>query len=449
MKSVPAFALFWLISLLAASYARAVEASPEGIWRGEWVRDGSTVDVTMRMAKSPHGYEGSFDSDGLRVTRIPMQKVTWDPPNLRWEVMSDSGAETYTGVLHDDTLAGRFVQGEAEGSFSFTRANDLSAAPTSEDITFMSGEVKLAGTIFIPAGPGQHPGIVFLHGSGAEGRWASNFLADRFARRGFAALTFDKRGVGASGGDWRSAGFDELASDDAAAFAALAKRPYVANGQVGIHGHSQGGTLSPMVALRIGHPAFVIASAASGLSMRETEIYSVENSIGVKNLPPIEATEARAFVAAIAATAFDGKPYEDATKAWVAVRDKPWTFALPPESNSYWSFSRKTADYDPLFYWRQISAPTLLVYGEADERIPPRPSAARIADAYLGGKGTAITALFFPEADHTFRIPSARGSAFSWPKTAQGYPEALIDWAVAAVEPKSGPQPDPVPGAGH
>ena len=435
VNPTPARILCWLVSLFAVSSACATESSPEGTWRGEWEREGSKVDITMRVEKSAHGYEGSFDSDGLRVVRIPLQKITWTAPQLNWAVASDSGVETYAGVVQGDALTGRLTSGAANVSFTFTRSHAPAPAPRCEELTFMSGDVKLAGTLFLPAGPGPHPGIVFLHGSGAEGRWASNYLADRFARRGFVALTFDKRGVGASGGDWKTAGFDELAADDAAAYAALAASPHVAHGPVGIHGHSQGGTLAPLVAVRIGHPAFVIASAGSGLSMRDTEAYSVENALGVKNLSPADAVAARAFVAAIVATAYEGQPYERAVQAWQAVRDKPWAFELPPATDAYWSFARKTSAYDPLSYWRQVTAPTLLVYGQADERIPPRASAERITAAYRSGKGASVTTVFFPEADHTFRIQSQSGKAFSWPRTAPGYPDSLIKWALEAVAP--------------
>jgi pimeloyl-ACP methyl ester carboxylesterase len=130
--------------------------------------------------------------------------------------VSDSATEVYAGQVRGDALTGEFKQGEAAGSFAFTRAKQAPPPPWQEDITFASGDLTLAGTIFIPAGTGPHPGIVFLHGSGAEGRWASNFLAAAFARRGFAALAFDKRGVGKSGGDWQGAGFDDLAADAAA-----------------------------------------------------------------------------------------------------------------------------------------------------------------------------------------------------------------------------------------
>lgn len=433
MRSVLAAVLLLVSAAIVSAQSTAAGTSPEGTWVGSWVRDGSTVDITMRFAKIRVGFEGSFDSEGLRVIAIPMQKIVWEKPKIRWEVTSDSGTDTYEGVINGALLTGRFKQGGATGTFSFRRMMNPPVRPGRKDITFMSGGVMLAGTILVPAGKGKHPGIVFLHGSGAEGRWASNYLAEAFALHGFAALIFDKRGVGKSGGDWQQAGFDELAADAAAAVSALSAEPYVAPGKVGIHGHSQGGTLAPMAASRIGHPAFVIASAASGMSMRETEIYSVENSIGVRNLEPSEAVRAREFVKAIVGTAFDGKSYESARNAWLAVRDKPWAFELPPQSSPYWTFSKRTAAYDPIYYWRQVSAPTLLVYGEADERIPPRPSAERIAEAYLGSKGTNLRTIFFPAADHTFRVRTANGNGFAWPKTVRGYPDAIVNWAVDVV----------------
>jgi pimeloyl-ACP methyl ester carboxylesterase len=433
MRIIRVAVLFCWVACTATLQA-ADQGQPVGTWKGQWTREGATVDVTMRFSKSPTGYAGSFDSEGLRAMGIPMQKIIWKRPHLSWAVVSDSNTELYSGQLRGDVLTGQFKQGAATGQFSFLRSKQAPPATRHEDITFVSGDVVLAGTIFVPSGKGRHPGIVFLHGSGAEGRWASNYLAESFARRGFAALTFDKRGVGKSGGDWQQAGFEELAADAAAAVAALSAKPYVAPGKVGIHGHSQGGILAPMVAARIEHLAFVIASAGSGLSMRETETFSVENSLGIRNLSPGEALEAHAFVGAVMDTAFGGQPYEHAVEAWQKVQARPWAFGLPPSTHSYWSFSRKIADYDAVAYWRRVAAPTLLVYGEADERVPPRPSAARIAGAYLGGQGSSCKVLFFPGADHTFRMPANDGRAFSWPRTAPGYPEALIRWAAETVE---------------
>jgi uncharacterized protein len=407
----------------------------EGTWLGQWVRDGSAAEVTLRFARSGGGYQGSFDSETLRVVGIPLAQIEWNPPDVAWTIVGDDTTIAFTGRLNASTITGHFTEAGAKGTFSFVRSADAPSSSRREDITFASGDVMLAGTVFVPPGKGPHPGVVFLHGSGAEGRWASNYLAEKFSQRGFAALTFDKRGVGQSRGDWRTAGFEELAADAAAAVAALSARPYVDARRVGIHAHSQGATLAPLAAARIGSPAFIIASAPGGVPMREMEIFSVENALGVRAMSPADAAAAREFVRALVATAYDGEPRERLMEAWRKVRDKPWAFEPPPETDSYWSFSRKTAAYDAPSHWRHVSAPTLLVFGELDERVPVRESAARIAQAYLSGEGTSLEVLYFRGAGHTFRLAPPADAAFSWPRTVGGYPQLLIDWALRAVGP--------------
>jgi dipeptidyl aminopeptidase/acylaminoacyl peptidase len=299
-----------------------------------------------------------------------------------------------------------------------------------QEINFRNGTVKLAGTVIGPAGTGPFPGVVLLHGSGPEGRWASRYLATEFARHGIAALIYDKRGVGASTGDWRRAGFAELVGDASAAVKALRALPGIDPARVGIHGHSQGGTISPWVASDNPGVAFVIGSAASGVSMTEAEIYSLSNAIGVSRIQEPDRSLAERFIEAIVATAYGGAPRKQLESAWQAVRDRPWAFQPPPESDPYWSFSRLTATYDPLGYWRRVAVPALLVYGENDERVPVHKSAARISDAYLGGLGTRLSVRIFPDADHTFRLRSPSSDHFEWPRSAPGYPEAVIRWVL-------------------
>ncbi len=73
---------------------------------------------------------------------------------------------------------------------------------------------------------GRHPGVVLLQGRGSETRWGTNrFIADRFARSGIAALTYDKRGSGSSTGDWKSSTYDDLANDALAAIDSLLRDP--------------------------------------------------------------------------------------------------------------------------------------------------------------------------------------------------------------------------------
>jgi hypothetical protein len=99
----------------------------------------------------------------------------------------------------------------------------------------------------------------------------------------------------------------------------------------------------------------------------------------------VSALSAREYVGAIVATACEGEPWARVAEAWQKVRGKSWAYEPPPENDSHWSFSRKIAAYDAGAHWSKVSAPALLVYGELDERVPARASAARIAQAYLEG----------------------------------------------------------------
>jgi imidazolonepropionase-like amidohydrolase len=77
-----------------------------------------------------------------------------------------------------------------------------------EEITFASGDLRLAGTLTLPAGPSPHPALVLVPGGGprAYDRDSTRpgdfqpfrLLADHLAEQGVASLRYDERGVGSS-----------------------------------------------------------------------------------------------------------------------------------------------------------------------------------------------------------------------------------------------------------
>jgi dienelactone hydrolase len=154
-------------------------------------------------------------------------------------------------------------------------------------VRFHNGAVALTGSVLVPTGPGPHLGVVVVHGAGPQDREGYRALADRFARRGIAALIYDKRGSGQSTGHYRSFPTDyaALAADALAGVAFLRGLPTIDPAQVGVWGHSEGGWVAPLAAARSPEVAFIVAVAASGVSPARNVLYEIDNALGHAGVP--------------------------------------------------------------------------------------------------------------------------------------------------------------------
>ncbi len=123
---------------------------------------------------------------------------------------------------------------------------------TIEDITFESGGVTLSGTIYTPLQ--THAAVVLVHGSDRTPRMGD--FARLLAGNGISVLTYDKRGVGESGGVYAGPevgtnNIDRsnlllLAEDAGSALDILCRRNE--NVPVGFVGFSQAGWVIPIAA---------------------------------------------------------------------------------------------------------------------------------------------------------------------------------------------------------
>jgi pimeloyl-ACP methyl ester carboxylesterase len=77
--------------------------------------------------------------------------------------------------------------------------------------------------------------------------------------------------------------------------------------------------------------------------------------------------------------------------------------------NEFWS---QVADFDPLPYWDQVSQPTLVLLGGADENTPSKRSARRLRS--LEKKNIAVEV--YPDSDHALEPPRGSGDSFVRPE---------------------------------
>jgi uncharacterized protein len=153
------------------------------------------------------------------------------------------------------------------------------AFPATQDIVFESHGVTLSGSLVIPENQPIHAAVVFVHGSGKQTRnldWAA-----RFAGAGIAALVYDKRGAGRSGGEYEGQqsvsgpNISLLADDAVAALEALARHDSVRGIPVGFAGISQAGWIAPLAARRSGAAKFLLMWSGPLCKVSEEDIYSI------------------------------------------------------------------------------------------------------------------------------------------------------------------------------
>ncbi|MFI6096982.1 alpha/beta hydrolase family protein [Lentzea sp. NPDC051213] len=257
------------------------------------------------------------------------------------------------------------------------------------DITFVSGELTLQGTVHLPAESASRPGVVLVHGSGQGLGSQFRAEAEAFANAGIATLVYDKRTTGYS-----STGRDYslLAGDALAAVRALAAQPGVDPAKVGLWGFSEGGWVAPLAASRSADVAFVVTVGANGLTPSRqqawaTESYLRRHGITGSMLKAIADTGMRQIVAA----------------------------GLFPE-----------AHYDTVPVLERVRQPVLAIWGELDRLTPPGESLDIFRQAFERSGNKRCTLRTLPGAEHAAHLTTDGYDRL--PEFAPGYLDLVTSW---------------------
>jgi pimeloyl-ACP methyl ester carboxylesterase len=314
-----------------------------------------------------------------------------------------------------------------------------------EEVTFKNGDVTLAGTLVTPPTKGKHPALVFTHGGGAQLRevmWGLGYL---YAARGFVVLSYDKRGVGKSTGNWRDASFEQLADDAVAAAKFLQSRTDVNPKQIGFWGLSQGGWIAPLAASRFPDAAFAIALSGGGLTPAETELFDTEYELTKAGYTADEVKAAITFQRLkndIIASPDSNDKWEQYTKLRLTAKDQKW-YRHPgidvrgPEKRDegFWAYMRKFYFYDPAPTLRSMKAPLLAIFGELDtpEGVKAEVRAIKQIMDQAGRRDYIVKV--YPNGRHNLmEVPSNNPSEYVRLKRfPPGFFEMMVDWTMAQV----------------
>jgi len=253
------------------------------------------------------------------------------------------------------------------------------------ETTYKSGDIEIAATLLMPSGKGRHPVAVLIQGAGESSRknlWALQ-IGEHLASRGIAAFLPDKRGSGDSGGDWKKASFDDLASDIQEAVIFLSRLPEINADAIGVIGLSQGGFYAPIVANQSEAVAFVGAVSASAMPFSETINHEMSNTFREDGLTGVAHEQAMALQRSALQYARDGKweVYEQVRTTTLQGPAASAAEGFPSSPDHWlWGWITKVVDFDPIDHWQHLSQPIFFAFGQTDEEdnVPVEKSVARI-----------------------------------------------------------------------
>ncbi|MFC4126430.1 alpha/beta hydrolase family protein [Nocardia rhizosphaerae] len=259
--------LFVVVALVAGcSQAAEEKAEPTvfGQWHGDIAGPGQPIAVGVTFAEDG---SATIDIPLQGVRAAPLKDVRTEPDRVEFTMPDVPGDPAFHGKLDGEQLTGEWAQSGQTAPLVLSRgpvpgtARPQDPVPPypyrSEDVSYASGDITIAGTLTEPEGDGPFPAILLITGSGPQDRDESLMghrpfllLADTFTRAGYAVLRTDDRGVGGTGGDLSQSTYPELADDAAAGVAFLRARPEIDPAKIGLFGHSEGGYLAPLLAAR-------------------------------------------------------------------------------------------------------------------------------------------------------------------------------------------------------
>jgi uncharacterized protein len=290
-----------------------------------------------------------------------------------------------------------------------------------ESVHFASGALILAGTLILPSVPPPYPAVFLFHGSGRQARDLST--ARWFAEQGFAALAYDKRGVGESAGDFRAGPFMDLCSDGLAAVEYLKSRKEIDRRHIGVWGLSQGGWLGPLAASRSADISFVIAVSGPGVSPGEQMLVYYANELHDRGMPEADVREADALRHDVWSYLFTGKGYEKTNRELSQARTKRWFNVVNSQQDRIFEPLPKPSDldkpgsaimrfrsemtYDPVPALRALRVPALFLFGAEDRLIPVEKSISVIREVLTQRHADFTIQVFDGDAHGMFRSSGA------------------------------------------
>ncbi len=376
----------------------------------------------------------SQQAKGLKVqgTSYEKGKLSIDASNFGFK---------YAGVLNleSNEIEGRFLEGihSVPLNLSTKEINEIRKKRPQEpvkpfpytalDVKFPNPKdgIVLAGTLTLPDKVSKKfPAVILITGSGPQNRDEEMFghkpflvLADYLTRNGIAVLRYDDRGTAESTGNFSTATSADFAQDALSAIEYLKSRNDIDFKNIGIIGHSEGGSIAPLIASHSKEVAHIVMLAGSGISGRDLADLQAkaENGFRPEAIEDVEAyIEFNLKVLKIASSKKSipqkkkvlehlYKSVESNLKAMVA-EDVNVNDIIQQQINTVLSpWSQYFYSYNPADELRKLKIPVLSLFGTNDLQVDPVVNQKAIEKALTKAGNNSFTSREFTGLNHFFQ----------------------------------------------
>jgi dienelactone hydrolase len=271
-----------------------------------------------------------------------------------------------------------------------------------ERITFKNGDIKLGGTLILPATKGRYAVVIVTPGDFGTNRNQLRMWAHNFVGRGIAALVFDSRGAGESTGVVESNSFSDLANDVLVIVQFLKTREDINQKQIGLFGFSNSAWTVSLTASRSKDVSFLILQSFSGVPPWKQESFRAETQLRVDNFPESTVKQGADFMRRKFEAAQTGEGWEQIQKIMNRATGESWlAYTNPPRSlERLQQFWQRSATYDPVHALENLNIPVLAYWGGQDTYVPVQESIAVFKQAMAkAGKENYVVKLY-PNGRH-------------------------------------------------
>ena len=276
-----------LLSFLFITYLSSAQ-DIVGSWKGILKIQTQELPIVFNISENDGVLSSTMDSPSQGAMGLATDSTTFIDNTLTID-MSKFGIN-YVGTFDGTSIIGTFMQGGTPNSLDLTPGKYEVASKLqepkepypylSEEVVFNNEKaenIKLSGTLTLPANAENPPVAILITGSGPQNRNQELMghkpflvLSDHLTRMGIAVLRYDDRGTAHSEGEYANATTFDFASDVEAAMIYLKTRNDVLDiNKIGLIGHSEGGLIAPMVASKNKEIAFCVLLAAPGISGKQ------------------------------------------------------------------------------------------------------------------------------------------------------------------------------------